>query len=212
MRSFTYASIGLALLLAACNPVQKDTAEEANEAVDGVADVPPSAQEEVTELGEGLDPAQKNLLLGKAFLNENKNAQGVQISPSGLQYKVLNAGPEEGANPYPGQFVCVHYQGTSIAGDEFDSSFSRGVPSAFPSDRLIKGWVEALGMMRAGDEWMLYVPSDLAYGANGTLGGPIGPNETLVFKINLIRLLDITVEEYRQTYAVNRQLDCSKAP
>ncbi len=205
MRLITMASIGLFALLAACNPTQKEATEEP-----ATIDAPKAGDQ--PEFSEGMDLGQRNLIIGKSFLDENKIRDGVQITETGLQYKVLESGPEDGKNPFPGQFVCVHYQGTSIAGEEFDSSYSRGLPAAFPSNRLIKGWIEALGMMRAGDEWMLYVPSDLAYGSRGTFDGSIGPNQTLVFKINLIKLLDLTVEQYQQTYAVDRTLDCSAAP
>lgn len=201
MKQLVFAGLGAALFLAACSPGKKEASEEP--AV-GAPDQP--------EFSENFDPAQKNLMIGRSFLDENQNANGVITTDSGLQYKVLKSGPKDGAHPYPGQFVCVNYQGTSIAGKEFDSSYSRGVPAVFPSNRLIKGWVEALGLMRAGDEWMLYIAPDLAYGSNGTMGGPIGPNETLIFKINLIKLMDLTADQYRQTYGSDQTLDCSKTP
>ncbi len=201
MRVFTLTCLGLGLLLAACNPVKKEAQED-----------PPTSVGDQPEFSGDIDPAQKNLILGKAFLDENKNMPGVKTTTTGLQYKVVKAGPADGQHPYPGQFICVHYQGTSIDGKEFDSSYSNGLPAVFPSNRLIKGWVEALGLMRAGDEWMLYIAPELAYGANGTMGGPIGPNETLVFKINLIKLMELTADEYRQTYGTNQALDCSAAP
>jgi len=199
MKTLMSAGLGLALILAACSPAKKEDSSKAPAAADR------------PEFSEGFDPAQKNLMTGKAFLEENKTAPGVVTTASGLQYRVLKSGPRDGAHPYPGQFVCVHYRGTFIGGKEFDSSYARGVPAVFPSDRLIKGWVEALALMRPGDEWMLYVPPELAYGASGTMGGPIGPNQTLIFKINLIRLLDLTPEAYQRTYGANPALDCSKA-
>jgi len=200
MKQIVLASLGLAVLLAACSPAKKDAGEDQP---DAVSDQP--------EFSENFDPAQKNLIRGKAFLDENKNAKGVIITDSGLQYKVIKAGPKDGKHPYPGQFVCVNYEGKTIDGKEFDSSYTRGVPAVFPSNRLIKGWVEALATMRPGDEWMLYIKPELAYGASGTMGGPIGPNETLVFKINLIKLMDLSVDEYRRTYGADQTLDCSKA-
>ncbi len=201
MRLFALTCLGLSLLLTACNPVKKETKED-----------PPVSTGDQPEFSGDFDPAQKNLMVGKAYLDENKNAPGVITTSTGLQYKIVKSGPEEGEHPFAGQFVCVHYQGTSIDGKEFDSSYSRDVPIVFPSNRLIKGWVEALGLMRAGDEWMLYVAPELAYGTSGTMGGPIGPNETLVFKINLIKLMELTANEYRQTYAINPALDCSATP
>ncbi len=200
MRKLSSACVGLGLILAACSPAKKEAADKAP----APADRP--------EFSAGFDPAQKNLMTGKAFLEENKLLPGVVTTASGLQYKVLKSGPENGAHPAPGQFVCVHYRGTFIGGKEFDSSYARGMPAVFPSDRLIKGWVEALKLMRPGDEWMLYVPSGLAYGTSGTMGGPIGPNQTLIFKINLIRLMDLTPEEYQRTYGANPALDCSATP
>ncbi len=201
MKRFAIAGFGLSLILAACSPAQKDG-----------GDTPPATPNDQPEISGDMDPAQRNLILGKAYLDENKADPDVKITGSGLQYRVIKSGPADGPHPYPGQFICVNYQGTSINGKEFDSSYSRGVPAVFPSNRLIKGWVEALGMMRAGDEWVLYIAPELAYGRNGTMGGPIGPNETLVFKINLIKLLDLTAEQYQKTYGINRTLDCSKTP
>ncbi|PHS24574.1 MAG: peptidylprolyl isomerase [Robiginitomaculum sp.] len=196
MKPIVMASLGLAVLLAACNPAKEDQPDGAN-------DQP--------EFSENFDPAQKSLIRGKAFLDENKNAEGVITTDTGLQYKVIKAGPVDGKHPYPGQFVCVNYEGKTIDGKEFDSSYTNGVPAVFPSNGLIKGWVEALAIMRPGDEWKLYIAPNLAYGASGTMGGPIGPNETLVFKISLIKLMDISVDEYRRTYGVDQTLDCSKA-
>ncbi len=199
MKLSALAGIGTLLLLAACNPAPKEETQ-----------APEQAAKDLPEISGDMDPARKNQILGNAFLDENKATTGIKITDSGLQYKVLESGPKEGKHPFPGQFVCVNYQGTSIDGKEFDSSYSRGVPAVFPSNRLIKGWVEALGMMRPGDEWMLYIKPELAYGANGTMGGPIGPNETLVFKINLIKLMDLNVDEYRRTYGADPTLDCSR--
>jgi len=199
MKPIVMASFGLAILIAACSPAKKDAKEDQ-----------PNAVSDQPEFSENADPAQKNLTRGKAFLDKNKHAKGVIVTDSGLQYKVIKSGPKDGKHPYPGQFVCVNYQGTSLDGKEFDSSYKRGVPAVFPSNRLIKGWVEALSIMRPGDEWMLYIKPELAYGTSGTMGGPIGPNETLVFKINLIKLMDLSMDEYRKTYAVNPALDCSK--
>ncbi|MCF6291948.1 MAG: FKBP-type peptidyl-prolyl cis-trans isomerase [Robiginitomaculum sp.] len=129
---------------------------------------------------------------------------------SGLQYKVLASGPEDGISPTPGQIVCVHYRGTFTSGEEFDSSYSRNLPTAFPSNGVIAGWVEALAMMRPGDKWQLTIPPELAYGSTGTPGGSIGPDETLMFDVELLKVLDISMQEYMQTYRMNPTLDCSK--
>jgi len=129
---------------------------------------------------------------------------------SGLQYTVLASGPEDGISPTPGQIVCVHYRGTFTSGEEFDSSYSRNLPTAFPSNGVIAGWVEALAMMRPGDKWQLTIPPELAYGSTGTPGGSIGPDATLMFDVELLKVLDISMQEYMQTYRMNPTLDCSK--
>ena len=122
-----------------------------------------------------------NLEAGKAFLEENAKKPGVITTDSGLQYKVITSG--DGKQPKDTDTVTTHYRGTLIDGREFDSSYKRGEPATFPVNGLIKGWQEALTLMPSGSTWMLYVPSDLAYGARGA--GPIGPNETLIFKIQV---------------------------
>ncbi len=106
---------------------------------------------------------------------------------SGLQYIVLDSGDAKGVSPKPGQMVTVHYAGRLASTNRvFDSSIERGEPAVFPSDRLIKGWVEALAMMKPGDRWFLYIPAGLGYGETGTPGGPIPPNADLVFEVQLI--------------------------
>lgn len=105
--------------------------------------------------------------------------------PSGLIFRIRTA-VDEGASPEYGDLVTVHYTGQFPNGETFDSSRLRGEPATFPSNRLIRGWVEALPLMREGEQWELYIPADLAYGAGGT--GPIGPNQALVFELELIDL------------------------
>jgi len=124
-----------------------------------------------------------NKIAGETFLEENKTKEGVVVLDSGLQYKSL----EEGSGTQPGasDSVTVHYKGTLIDGTEFDSSYSRGQPATFPVNGVIKGWVEALQLMKEGDKWQLYIPSDLAYGSRGA-GGDIGPDSTLIFDVELI--------------------------
>lgn len=162
----------------------------------------------------GLSPeqvaAEKTLQMGRTWLVENAKKQGVKTTLSGLQYKVLESGPADGKHPGPQQIVCVNYAGHLIGADKnFDSSYERGIPAAFPSNGLIKGWVEALHMMKPGDKWELYVPSELAYGVRGTPGGPIGPNEPLVFDVQLIKNMNISMDAYMKTYRQNPLLDCS---
>lgn len=127
--------------------------------------------------------AEANLAESQAFLAENAEKEGVETTESGLQYKVLESG--DGATPGPQDTVTVHYEGTLIDGTVFDSSYQRGEPVQFRVDQVIEGWQEALQMMSVGDVWMIYLPSDLAYGPAGT-GGPIGPNEALTFKVELL--------------------------
>lgn len=107
--------------------------------------------------------------------------------PSGLILRIRRAS-EDGASPQTGDNVTVHYRGTLSYGDEFDSSYSRGAPATFPSDRLINGWVEALPLMRVGESWELYIKPELAYGANPRPGGAIGPSQALVFEMELLDL------------------------
>ena len=127
----------------------------------------------------------KNLEIGKAFLAENKKLDGVKTTDSGLQYRVITAG--SGVNPKTTDTVTVHYRGTLIDGQEFDSSYKREQPATFPLNGVIKGWQEALPMMKEGGKWEIFVPSDLAYGPKGA-GGAIGPNETLIFEIELLKI------------------------
>ena len=103
--------------------------------------------------------------------------------PSGVQYKVITAGI--GDSPQDVDTVSVHYRGTHIDGTEFDSSYKRGQPASFKLNGVIKGFSEALSKMNAGSKWAVYIPSDLAYGERGA-GGNIGPNETLIFELELI--------------------------
>ncbi|MCD6045049.1 MAG: mip [Gammaproteobacteria bacterium] len=127
--------------------------------------------------------ADKNAKEGAAFLAANKTKQGVQTMPDGLQYRSLTTGT--GAMPTSNDTVTVDYEGRLIDGTVFDSSYKQGQPVSFKVAEVIPGWQEALTHMKVGDVWEIYVPSQLAYGAQG-VGGPIGPNQTLIFKIHLI--------------------------
>lgn len=138
-----------------------------------------SEQEEAAKLS-----AETNLAEGQHFLAENAKKDGVVVLESGLQYKVLEEG--EGEIPTADNVVEVNYKGTLINGTEFDSSFKRGVPAQFGVTQVIPGWVEALQLMKEGAKWELYVPAELAYGPGGT-GGLIGPNQTLIFEVELLK-------------------------
>ena len=123
---------------------------------------------------------------GEAFLTENAKREGIKVTESGLQYEVLESG--KGDSPKASDNVEVHYTGKLIDGTVFDSSVERGVPASFGVTQVIPGWVEALQLMHEGDKWRLYIPSDLAYGPNGA-GGVIGPNMTLIFDVELLRVI-----------------------
>ena len=123
---------------------------------------------------------------GEAFLTGNAKREGIKVTESGLQYEVLESG--KGDSPKASDNVEVHYTGKLIDGTVFDSSVERGVPASFGVTQVIPGWVEALQLMHEGDKWRLYIPSDLAYGPNGA-GGVIGPNMTLIFDVELLRVI-----------------------
>ncbi|MFO0821271.1 MAG: FKBP-type peptidyl-prolyl cis-trans isomerase [Pirellulales bacterium] len=125
----------------------------------------------------------KNKKDGEAFLATNKKKQGITTTESGLQYQVLKSG--KGASPKATDQVRTHYHGTLIDGKVFDSSVDRGEPVTFPVNGVIKGWTEALQLMKVGDKWKVFVPSALAYGERGA-GADIGPNAVLVFEIELL--------------------------
>lgn len=130
--------------------------------------------------------AEENKAKGEAFLSENKAKEGVETTASGLQYKVLTAG--KGASPAETDKVKVHYTGRLLNGTVFDSSVQRGTPAEFPVNGVIAGWIEALQMMQPGAKWELYVPGNLAYGERGSPPN-IGPNETLIFEVELLEIL-----------------------
>lgn len=123
---------------------------------------------------------------GKSFLEENAKRPGVVTTASGLQYEVMIEG--KGATPAASDRVQVHYHGTLINGEVFDSSVNRGEPATFGVTQLINGWVEALQLMPVGSKWKLFIPSNLAYGAQGA-GQSIGPHTTLVFEVELLAIV-----------------------
>lgn len=130
--------------------------------------------------------ATKNKEEGESFLAKNKSADGVQTTASGLQYKVVSTGA--GPKPAATDTVKVHYVGTLLDGTEFDSSVARGQPAQFALNAVIPGWTEALQLMPVGSKYTLWIPSELAYGDRGT-PGPIGPNATLKFEVELLEIV-----------------------
>jgi FKBP-type peptidyl-prolyl cis-trans isomerase FklB len=143
------------------------------------------AQVQKQQDAESAKAGEANVKEGEAFLAANKTKDGVVTLPSGLQYKIVTAGT--GAKPTAKDTVVCNYRGTFINGTEFDSSYKRGQPASFPVGGVIKGWTEALQLMPVGSKWQLFVPPDLAYGERGA-GGAIGPNQTLVFDVELISI------------------------
>lgn len=131
------------------------------------------------ELGE------KNKAEGDKYLADNKAKEGVKTTASGLQYKVIKAG--DGAQPKDSDTVKVHYTGKLLNGTVFDSSVDRGQPATFQANRVIKGWTEALQLMKVGSKWELTIPSELAYGPNGS-GARIPPNSVLIFEVELLSI------------------------
>ncbi len=152
------------------------------------ADVMSAALQEQAQLaGERKrETAGENLRNGKEYMAKNKSKDGVTTLANGIQYEILRKGG--GAQPSYRDKVKVHYTGTLIDGREFDSSKRRGEPVSFDLGSVIAGWREVLPLMRAGSRWLVTIPPDLAYGINGA-GSAIGPNETLVFEIELLEVL-----------------------
>lgn len=128
----------------------------------------------------------KNEEEGKAFLDQNKTKEGVKTLESGLQYLVLKEG--DGPIPKLTDQVKTHYRGTLLNGTEFDSSYERGEPATFPLQGVIKGWTEALQLMKTGSKWKLFIPASLAYGPQGS-PPKIGPNSTLIFEVELLEIV-----------------------
>ena len=133
------------------------------------------------------DMSEKNQKEATSFLADNKSKSGVITTKSGLQYKVDKRGKGT-RSPKETDTVVVHYKGTLLDGTEFDSSYKRNQPATFPLNRVIKGWTEALQLMPVGSKWRLYIPENLAYGANPHPGGPIKPYMALIFDVELISI------------------------
>lgn len=152
------------------------------------------AKEEIRKFFTEMEERQKaeaakmgevNAKAGENFLAENAKRSEVKTTATGLQYEIVKEG--DGPTPNRGDRVTVHYTGKLIDGTVFDSSVERGEPATFGVTQVIPGWVEALQMMKTGSQWRLYIPSKLAYGPNGA-GGVIGPNATLIFDVELIKI------------------------
>ena len=129
---------------------------------------------------------EKNIVEAQAFLTTNALRPEVISLPSGLQYEIITKGT--GETPSATSTVTTHYHGTLIDGTIFDSSVERNQPASFPVNGVILGWVEALQLMPVGSKWKLFVPSDLAYGANPHPGGPIEPHMALIFEVELLSI------------------------
>ncbi len=132
-----------------------------------------------------MQASQDSLVKSQTYLDENAQKEGVVVTESGLQYRVIQSG--DGATPTMDDVVAARYRGTLVDGTEFDSS-PEGETVSFPVGRVIPGWVEALQMMKVGDKWELTIPPDLAYGERGSQQGTIGPNEALIFEMELVEI------------------------
>lgn len=141
-----------------------------------------TVQEYVQMLGERKFAVNKEA--GEKFLAENTKKEGIHVTPSGLQYEIIEEG--SGEKPKADSTVTVHYHGTLIDGTVFDSSVQRGNPASFGVNQVIKGWTEALQLMPKGSKYRLYIPQELAYGANPHPGGPIQPYMALIFDVELL--------------------------
>ena len=136
------------------------------------------------EAAPGTDAAD-NARAAEFFMTSNARAEGVHTTASGLQYKIITSGPAGAPSPDRNDLVRVDYEGALTNGSVFDSSFAKGTPYATHVDEVVPGWTEALQLMKAGDEWMLYLPPALGYGEHGQ-GADIPPNSVLVFRVKLL--------------------------
>ena len=146
-----------------------------------------SSTKEAEMKAEAGKAAQTNREEGNAFLAKNKTVPGVVTTPSGLQYQVIRAG--SGERPVASSRVRVNYEGKLLNGEVFDSSYTRGQPVDFGLDQVIKGWTEGVALMPVGSKYRFWIPGELAYGEAGTQGGPIGPNATLTFDVELLGIM-----------------------
>ncbi len=179
------AMTATAFCIASCGK-QKPTAED-TAAVDSlVGEVMQAQQDSIAAADAENVAASKNMAdYGAAFFQGNS---GYQTTPSGLKYVTVVEGT--GASPVATDVVTVHYTGRLLDGTVFDSSVERGAPTSFPLQAVIKGWTEGLQLMKVGGQTVFYIPSNLAYGEMGTPGGPIGPNQDLIFEVELLGIGD----------------------
>jgi len=139
------------------------------------------------QIAKMMADARTNLAAGEAFFAKNAKVAGVQTTPSGLQYQVVTEG--KGPKPKPTDVVRVNYKGTLLDGKTFDSSYDRGEPATFPLDQVVPGWQEGIALMPVGSKYKFWIPAKLGYGDKGTPGGPIPPNATLVFEVELLDIV-----------------------
>ena len=147
-----------------------------------------STRMQAKQMAEFEQSGKKNAEEGERFLAENAGKEGVQTTASGLQYQVLSEG--SGPRPKAGDTVRVHYKGTLLDGETFDDSYARGEPVEFALSQVVPGWQEGLQLMPVGSKYRLWIPGKLGYGEQGTPGGPIGPNATLVFEVELLDIVN----------------------
>ncbi|MER2177049.1 MAG: FKBP-type peptidyl-prolyl cis-trans isomerase, partial [Stenotrophomonas maltophilia] len=164
------------------NGTPKMTAEQAKATLEGFMKGKQAEMEAKSAAQAGT-----NRVEGNNFLAKNKTAPGVVTTASGLQYQVLR--PGSGERPLPTSKVRVNYEGKLLDGTVFDSSYQRGQPIEFGLDQVIKGWSEGVSLMPTGSKYRFWIPGELAYGEQGTPGGPIGPNATLTFDVELLNVL-----------------------
>ena len=147
-----------------------------------------STRMQAKQAAEFEETKRKNAEEGDKFLAENAKKPGVKTTASGLQYEVLTEGT--GPKPKASDTVRVHYKGTLLDGETFDDSYARGEPVEFALAQVVPGWQEGLQLMPVGSKYKLWIPGKLGYGEQGTPGGPIGPNATLVFEVELLDVVN----------------------
>ena len=184
----------LLFMLAGCSDQTNETATGGTtsdpveaEVVDAVTDIAEATGRLAEKLRDDKATEQAHLTEGKAYLPINAEKPNVNVLETGLQFEILEQG--DGKSPGPESNVVTHYHGTFISGEVFDSSLERGEPAEFPVNRVIKGWTQALQMMKEGDVWRLVIPPHLAYGKRGA-GNTIPPDTVLVFEVELIEVKD----------------------
>ncbi|NVJ98805.1 MAG: FKBP-type peptidyl-prolyl cis-trans isomerase [Alphaproteobacteria bacterium] len=193
-KTFKAAAVIAALSVAACSG-ESDEKKEADGGSNTAAQSETQSETQTPEQKASDTMSEREAFRAEnlEYLEANKAKEGVIVTESGLQYRVIESG--EGKSPSAADYVTVHYAGRLIDGSEFDSSYKRGEPATFPAGRLIPGWTEALQLMKEGDKWELAIPADIGYGDSGA-GGVIPGNATLVFDVELIEVL--TMEQVQQ--------------